>query len=408
MRRREFLQRFGMARMHLAGWGCVAPPRGEPDPPPMTQDSTSGTRAVTLFLCGDVMIGRGIDQILGHPSKPRLYEDYVNSALDYVGIAESRNGPIPRGVKPSYPWGEALEELDRVQPDLRIINLETSITTSEDAERKGINYRMHPANVACLIAARIHCCVLANNHVLDWGRAGLADTLRVLRDAKIHTAGAGEELAQAQRPAVMDVRNGGRVLVYGIGGPDCGIPPAWGAGERRSGVAAVSDFSKRTVSSVVERIAAAKRPGDIAVVSIHWGSNWGYGVPKEHRAFAHQLLDGGVADVVHGHSSHHPKGIEVYQNKLILYSCGDFLNDYEGIGGYEQFRGDLVLMYFPTLAPATGELLRLTIQSFQIRRFQLRRATKRDQEWLRDTLNREGRELGAHFLLQPDGSFQLV
>ena len=80
-----------------------------------------------------------------------------------------------------------------------------------------------------------------------------------------------------------------------------GIPPAWGAGEHRSGVAAVSDFSKRTVSSVVERIAAAKRPGDIAVVSIHWGSNWGYGVPKEHRAFAHQLLDGGVADVVHGH-----------------------------------------------------------------------------------------------------------
>ena len=408
-RRREFLQQFGMSGMPNCGQLGGAPPRCvELDSTPMPQDSTSATRAVTLFLCGDVMIGRGIDQILAHPSKPRLYEDYVTSAEDYVGMAESRNGPIPRCVKPSYVWGEALEEFDRVQPDLRIIDLETSITTSEDAERKGINYRMHPANVACLTAARIHCCVVANNHVLDWGRAGLAETLRVLQDSKIHTAGAGEDLTQAQRPAVMDVRNGGRVLVYGIGGPDCGIPPAWRADQCRSGVAFISDFSESTLSSVAERIAASKRSGDIVVVSIHWGANWGCGVPKEHRAFAHQLLDRGVVDVIHGHSSHNPKGIEVYHKKLILYGCGDFLNDYEGIGGYEQFRGDLVLAYFPTLAPATGELLRLAIQSFQIQRFQLGRTPKRDREWLRDTLNRESRELGTHFLLQRDGSFQLV
>jgi poly-gamma-glutamate synthesis protein (capsule biosynthesis protein) len=115
-----------------------------------------------------------------------------------------------------------------------------------------------------------------------------------------------------------------------------------------------------------------------------------------------------MVDVVHGHSSHHPKGIEVYCEKLILYGCGDFLNDYEGIGGYEQFRGDLVLAYFPTLAPATGELLRLAIQSFQIQRYQLGRTPKRDQEWLRDTLSRESREFDTHFLLQRDGSFQLV
>jgi poly-gamma-glutamate synthesis protein (capsule biosynthesis protein) len=266
---------------------------------------------------------------------------------------------------------------------------------------------MHPANVACLTAAQIHCCVVANNHVLDWGRAGLAETLRVLQDSKIHTAGAGEDLTEAQRPAVMDVRNGGRVLVYGIAGPDCGIPPAWRADKRRSGVSLISDFSESALRSLAEHIAASKRSGDIVVVSIHWGANWGYGIPQEHRAFAHQLLDQGAADVVHGHSSHHPKGIEVYHKKLILYGCGDFLNDYEGIGGYEQYRGDLVLAYFPTLAPATGELLRLAIQSFQIQRFQLVRPPKGDQEWLRDTLNRESRDLGAHFLLQPDGSFQL-
>jgi poly-gamma-glutamate capsule biosynthesis protein CapA/YwtB (metallophosphatase superfamily) len=406
-RRREFL--FGMAGMGIAtGCGCAAPPRDEPDSPPVTQNSTSRTRHVTLFLCGDVMTGRGIDQVLEHPSKPRLYEDYVKSALDYVHIAESRNGRIPRRAKPSYIWGDALKELDRVQPDIRIINLETSITTSEDAECKGINYRMHPDNVGCLKAARIDCCVLANNHVLDWGHAGLIDTLGVLRDAKIHTAGGGEDHTEARRPAVMNLDNGGRVLVYGIGGPDCGIPPGWAAAERRSGVAFISDFSQRTVSSLKKHIAAAKRPGDVAVVSLHWGSNWGYGVAKEHREFAHRLLEGGVADVVHGHSSHHPKGIEIYRNKLILYGCGDFLNDYEGIGGYEQFRADLVLAYFPTLAPATGELLKLVIQSFQIRRFQLLHTAQRDREWLRDTLNREGRKFGTQLLLRPDGSFQLA
>jgi poly-gamma-glutamate synthesis protein (capsule biosynthesis protein) len=165
----------------------------------------------------------------------------------------------------------------------------------------------------------------------------------------------------------MDVRNGGRVLVYGIGGPDCGIPQGWRADKRRSGVACISDFSEGSISSATKRIAASKRSGDIVVVSIHWGANWGYGIPKEHRAFAHQLLDQGVVDVVHNHSSHHPKGIEVYRKKLILYGCGDFLNDYEGISGYEQLRGDLVLAYFPTLAPATGELLKLAIQSFWIR-----------------------------------------
>lgn len=345
------------------------------------------------------MTGRGIDQILRHPSKPRIHEDYVKSALDYVRFAEDRNGPIPRAAAASYVWGDALEELDRFQPDLRIVNLETSITTSEDYQPKGINYRMHPANVECLAAARIDCCVLANNHVLDWGRRGLSDTLRALRQAGIQTAGAGENLEEAQRPAIFELRRGGRVLIYAVGGPDCGIPPSWAAAAQRSGVSYVPDFSHRSAASLAGRIAAAKRPGDLVVVSIHWGSNWGYAPPKEHRDFAHQLIDAGAADVIHGHSSHHPKGIEIRRNRPILYGCGDFLNDYEGIGGYEAFRGDLVLMYLTTLALPPGDLQQLELKAFHLRRFQLRRASGRDAQWLRDTLNRESRAFGASFSL---------
>lgn len=126
---------------------------------------------ITLFLCGDVMTGRGIDQILPHPSQPQLYEPYVRSAHEYVALAEQVNGPIPRPVDAAYVWGAALLEFDRRRPDVRIVNLETAITTSEDREAKGINYRMHPANIACLTAAGIDCCTLANNHVLDLRRA---------------------------------------------------------------------------------------------------------------------------------------------------------------------------------------------------------------------------------------------
>ena len=70
---------------------------------------------------------------------------------------------------------------------------------------------------------------------------------------------------------------------------------------------------------------------------------------------AHSLLDEAGVDVIHGHSSHHVKGIEVYKGKAILYGCGDFLTDYEGIQGYEEFRDDLVLMYFLTYRSANAQ-----------------------------------------------------
>src|SRR5258708_5570251 len=99
-------------------------------------------RNLTLFLCGDVMTGRGIDQIFRHPCSSLIHETYMTSALGYVELAEKRNGPIPRHVSPRYIWGDAFEEFDRVKPDVRVINLETAITQSEDWVRKGINYRM--------------------------------------------------------------------------------------------------------------------------------------------------------------------------------------------------------------------------------------------------------------------------
>jgi poly-gamma-glutamate synthesis protein (capsule biosynthesis protein) len=345
---------------------------------------------VTLFLSGDVMTGRGIDQVLPHPSAPRLYEPYLNSALAYVEIAERVNGPVPRPAAFEYPWGDALHVLAHVKPDARIVNLETAVTTSDQPwPQKGINYRMHPANVRCLTAAGLDCCVLANNHVLDWGHGGLAETLDVLRGAGIRTAGAGAHRAGAQAPAVLEVGPQRRVLVFAMGSEDSGIPAEWAAHPDRGGVELLPDFSERTVDAIASRIAGVRRRGDLVVASVHWGSNWGYHVPDEHRRFAHALVERAGVDVVHGHSSHHPRPIEVHRGRLILYGCGDLINDYEGIEGYELFRGDLSLMYFVTLEAGTGLLQRLDMAPMRMQRFRLNRAGEDDAKWLAKTLDRE-------------------
>ena len=361
------------------------------------------SKEITLFLCGDVMTGRGIDQILPHPGDPRLHEPYVTDAKTYVELAEERNGLIAEPVAFSYIWGDALGELARVSPDLRIINLETSITRSDGYWKgKGINYRMNPANIPCLTAASIDVCALANNHVLDWGYDGLEETLRTLEKTGIKTAGAGSDLMTASAPAVVHVPGKGRVIVFSCGQESSGIPASWAAGVNRPGVNLLPDLSERTLHGIANRLRRLRRAGDIFVVSIHWGGNWGYDVSREQRGFAHGLIDAAGVDIIHGHSSHHIMGIEVYRERPIIYGCGDFINDYEGIGGHESFRGDLSLMYFVTLSPATGRLTGLRMIPTRMKKFRVNRALHADAEWLGQTLNREGKAFGTRVVMKED------
>jgi poly-gamma-glutamate capsule biosynthesis protein CapA/YwtB (metallophosphatase superfamily) len=335
---------------------------------------------ICLFLCGDVMTGRGIDQVLPHPGNPVLYESYVRDARAYVRLAESVHGPIPRPVDFTYVWGDALAVLQQAAPDVRIINLETAITISDDYwPGKGINYRMHPGNISCLTVARIDCCCLANNHVLDWGYPGLEETLRTLDTAGVCHAGAGRNAAEAASPAVLELATEGRVLVFALGLTTSGIPTEWGATEDRPGVNLLPDLSEETARSVARQI------------------------PDEQVQFAHRLIEGGV-DIVHGHSSHHVKAVEVYQGRLILYGCGDFLNDYEGIGGYEQFRGDLALMYLVKVDPQEGNLVEARLVPLQSLRFRLTRVSRADAKWLCELLNTLGAPFATQVELNDDNS----
>jgi poly-gamma-glutamate capsule biosynthesis protein CapA/YwtB (metallophosphatase superfamily) len=363
--------------------------------------------SIRLFLCGDVMTGRGIDQVLPHPNDPRLHEPYIGEASSYVELAESVNGAIPRPVEFDYVWGDALAELDRAGVDLRIINLETSVTSSEDYWRdKEIHYRMHPRNINCITAAGIDCCCLANNHVLDWGYDGLAETLRTLDAAGIAHTGAGRDAVEAAVPAVLEVPGKGRVLVFSYGSPTSGVPREWAATAHRPGVNFLEDTSEKTARRIAGEMRGFNRPCDVIVASIHWGGNWGYRTRDEEIRFAHQLIEHGIA-VVHGHSSHHVKAAEIHSDRLVLYGCGDFLNDYEGISGYEVFRSDLRLMYLPAIDPRRGQLVEARLVPMRVARFRLNRGAEADAEWLCDLLNRLGVPLGTRGELAPDHTLTL-
>ncbi|MEX2541211.1 MAG: CapA family protein [Trueperaceae bacterium] len=398
MKRREFLSWSGRAVLGLSIWQANADVvHGRTGP--------SGGQ-LRLFLAGDLMTGRGIDQVLAHSVDPVLHEPYVKDARRYVELAETENGEIRAPVSYRYPWGDALEVLEEIDPAARIVNLETSVTTSDDWWRgKGIHYRMHPENARLLTVAGLDACTLGNNHVLDWGHEGLLETIATLERAGIAVPGAGRSEAEASEPAVLEPESG-RLLIFSYGTPSAGVPRDWQATAERAGVNVLPQLGERQIARVTEKVERHRRDGDRVIVSLHWGGNWGYEVPQEQQEFAHRLIDAGAADVVHGHSSHHPKAIEVYRGRPILYGAGDLFNDYEGIGGHPEFRSEITLMYFPEL-DRSGSLASLEMAPMRIRCFRLEQAGDEEARWIGQRLDRECRRFGGRVELTSEGRLAL-
>src|ERR1700730_5627170 len=173
-----------------------------------------------------------------------------------------------------------------------------------------------------------------------------------------------------------------------------GITQDWRAPSVSPGVNLLDDLSEATAALVADQMREHQRTDDLIIASIHWGSNWGYEIPRDQIIFAHCLIEKGIA-IVHGHSSHHVKAIEVFKGRLILYGCGDFLTDYEGISGYEMFRGDLALMYLIEIDSRNGELITARLVPMRMRRFRLERASAADAKWLCNLLNQLGEQFST-------------
>ncbi|MFW5682899.1 MAG: CapA family protein, partial [Phycisphaeraceae bacterium] len=275
--------------------------------------------------------------------------------------------------------------------------------TSDDFWRgKGIHYRMHPDNVDVLELASGSAdpeaegrspvaAVLSNNHVLDWGYEGLEQTIETLGNAGLAPVGAGEDADAAAAPVAFDMVEGRRLVVFAYASKTSGVPAAWAARPDQAGVNLLPDYGRTTLDAVVRHIQSETRESDLVVFSVHWGGNWSYDVHEAQRRFAHALIERAGVDVVHGHSSHHVKGLEVHRDRLILYGCGDLITDYEGIGGHERFRPELSLLFFPSLDAETGELASLELVPMRLDRMRLQRADREQATWLRDTLREHSR-----------------
>ncbi len=339
--------------------------------------------ALKLLLGGDVMLGRGIDQLMPQHCDPALHEAVARDARDYLALAEQRIGPIGSPFSPDQIWGESLNWIQGLNPELRIVNLETAITNGgQPWPGKGMHFRMHPANISTLQAAGINACSLANNHCLDWGFSGLADTLRALDQAGIASSGAGLSPHRAQQPARLPLADGGELLLFAWAFSSSGVPPAWAAQPNRPGVALLSTIDSATVKWLCRCITRQRQPGDRVVVSLHWGANWVPVVPEQHRWLARQLIELAGVDVVYGHSSHHALPLEIHQGRLILYGCGDLINDYEGLPPHSPWRSDLICLYGLELQRQSGQLLSLRLQPYQLRGFQLREPSAADRQLL--------------------------
>jgi poly-gamma-glutamate capsule biosynthesis protein CapA/YwtB (metallophosphatase superfamily) len=293
-----------------------------------------GQKLLKLLFVGDVMLGRLVNTIL--KAKP-----------------------------PTYPWGNTLA-LFR-EADVRLCNLECVISdrgTPWSATPKVFHFRADAKNVAVLKAARIDAVSLANNHVLDFSYEGLFETLHHLEQAGIRLAGAGATLKEASDPAIWEVQ--GKKLGF-IAITD--NEPNWAASGEQPGVWYVPiRVEGKPAQHLFEVVQRTKAEVACLIVSIHWGSNWGYAPPPEHRLFAHALIDHG-ADIIFGHSSHVVRGIEVYQNRPIIYGAGDFIDDY-AVDDVE--RNDQSFLFMIELNGTTPS--RLLLYPTVIRQFQARRA----------------------------------
>jgi len=353
-----------------------------------------------LALCGDVMLGRGVDQILPHPGNPAIYVsgDGITDANAYVRAAEQRHGAIPAGRGFDYVWGDARSVFARFAPDLRLINLETAITQQgKPWPDKWIHYRMNPRNVAVLIHANIDFCSLANNHVLDWGYVGLAETVNTLATAGIARAGVGRNLTNAASPAILPVPKKGRAVIASFAMLSGHMPSPWAADAEKPGVNLI-EASDRGLDAVKQSVAGVKRPGDVLIGSVHAGNNFGHEIDPAERDLFRRLIDEAGFDLVHCHSSHHVKAIELHKGRPILYGTGDLINDYEGLPVRPErtaFSPNIGAIAFADFSPASGACTGLFLSPTRLRRIRVERADADNAEGLAAMLNRESARFGT-------------
>ena len=312
-------------------------------------------REYTLLLLGDLQLGRLTDALLPTSIARQSPHTDPESAAHTIDTQFLPRHPGLKDYGYASPWGNSLE-LVRDGCDVVLANLETALTTSEGRwEGKVFNYRSHPGNVNVLREAGFGkgrgYVSLANNHTLDWGLEGLVETVETLEGAGVVYAGVGRGTEERERAEILVLGGGGNDGKEQDGVDDdewevrcwsfCDHPSDWNIEQFN-----LIDYSERSREMMKGQIMHGSTPSSgngrrklgLRVVSLHWGPNYRWHPAQELIALAHWLIDECDVDIIHGHSSHHIQGVEVYKGKLVVYGCGDFVDDY---AVDRKFRNDL-------------------------------------------------------------------
>jgi poly-gamma-glutamate synthesis protein (capsule biosynthesis protein) len=318
-----------------------------------------------IALTGDVMLGRLVDQYMVRNST----------------------------VSPASIWGDVLPLM--LSAGVRAINLECVISSKGAKWKpltKAFHFRAHPRAIEFLRAASIDCVTLANNHVLDYGAEALEECIQLLDRAGIKHAGAGANLAQAMEPALLTTPED-TIAVVALTDNE----PEWEATASRPGVFYIM-YDKQGLlepyrSRVRQAIARARSLAGLVIVSAHVGPNWGK-PSAAMQALAHQIIDFG-ADVYWGHSNHAPQGIQFVHRRPILYSTGDFVDDY-AVDPIE--RNDLCFLF--CLHVERGRTSKIVLYPTAIEDFRVRRAQGEEVRFLMQRITSLSAEFGTQVLVR--------
>jgi poly-gamma-glutamate synthesis protein (capsule biosynthesis protein) len=293
-----------------------------------------------VLFAGDVMLGRLVNQVL------------ANAQFTYV-------------------WGDTIDIIKKA--DFSLINLECPISSKGKKWNKTFkvfHFRANLDAIQALNCASIDYVSLANNHILDYDVEALLDTLDILDKNNISYSGAGRNLKEAMKPAIIErqlkpTNNNSCYNVYNkeVNNIDnkntirIGLisltdnEPEWEAKDDLAGINYIPTTlaSDRYYNRLQNEIENAKKQSDLVIVSSHIGPHFRETPSTKYVNFAHKIIDFG-ADIYWGHSNHMPQGIELYKHnnntKIILYDCGDFIDDYAIDSNYRNDLSFIFLLHF--------------------------------------------------------------
>jgi hypothetical protein len=289
--------------------GCaprVTVPRAVPLPQPAPlavpeAPSKPSAEPFVLVVGGDVTLG-------AH------YEEWVDGLR-----AKGQFGPVVDE------WGFAQVKPLFSGADLVLVNLECPFTARGEPIPKNFNFRARPGTVQVLVNAGVRAVTLANNHLMDFGPEGVTDTLATLDTAGIAHFGAGRTLAEARKPAILDL-HGTKVaflgyLVLGAAHPE---PAAIWATETTAGVAGHPSDWTVVERMVREDVAAARKEADLVIPFFHWGREGSRGPDEYQLKLARAAVESGAAAVLGSHP-HVLHGMELQGRVPVFYSLANFV-----------------------------------------------------------------------------------